>query len=1171
MSATPEIRARRALLIGIDDYPKLNKLEGCVNDVELMHNILWERFAFPPENLTLLRNAQATRDAILSALDALVESTNRNDIIVIHYAGHGSQMTDREGDEPDGMDETIMPYDSEGRWGINRDITDDEIHLRLIQLGEKTPHITLIFDSCHSGTITRDTFGARSRSMDSDTRLVSQLPPSPIPKELWSGLRGSGPSGWAHLSDRYLLIAGCRDEETSFEYRPPEGNGKVTHGAMTYFLCRELGRATSGTSYRDVFERMASQVNAANPKQHPQMEGRADREIFGVTELEPMRFIPVISRSGDSVTLGAGLAHGMTLRSRFAVYPQGAKRTIGVDPIGEIEITEVRAVTAEAGIREEKVAGSIRQDARAVESVHMHGKLRLAVQLVADGSHSSVQQLRTEVAASLLLQLVGNDEAADLRVYLLAPRDRVVTGDPVPQVEAVSEPTWAVVGREGQLVMPLKQLDAVREVKDNLEKLARYEQTLKLENPDPDSELRGKFSLELLRQRPDGAWVPAEPESAGGDAVFEEGEAIAFRISSRHQAPVYLSLLDFGLTGRIGLIYPPGGAKEQLGPGKSFTIGARVGERPWKLRIPRAFPFAEDPTGTVAIEGTETLKLFVTAAEADFRFLEQEGVRGNERERTSPLELLWRAASFGAATRDAGQEPVGQEDWTTVVRPLLLRRPSSVLLPEEGRPVRVGDSSVCGIGISGLATMHPFMSPRAEVAELTTDALTGGLADAGVQVQQTIQVKDVDTVARASRNAQALGVEVPDPGPEHGQMILETDELGVLTWHFAPQAEPASRGEPPARGLTRRYLIPAPVPAVGPVGVTERGLVGAVGSKFLKVLVFPLLEPGIGQISDSFALKWEQKHRPYRIRTFTPDDYSTAEARALDVEGWKRLSGGRALLMIHGTFSRAHSAFGALPREFVTALHHHYDGRVFAFDHFTLSHDPKQNVNALLERIPDGTRLDLDIVCHSRGGLVARLLTERQGDFALGSRKLRIANVVFVGTPNAGTTLADAEHVGDFIDTYTNLLNFIPDVGISDVLGVIVTVAKQLAVGVAKGLPGLQSMRPGGDFATWLNAAGTSGGETRYFSLSSNFTPNEPGLRELAADRLMDRIFKAANDLVVPTESVFSPNGSSSFPIKQRFVFEGSDGVGHTGYFANRDAREKILEWLGAGVPATLG
>ena len=265
--------------------------------------------------------------------------------------------------------------------------------------------------------------------------------------------------------------------------------------------------------------------------------------------------------------------------------------------------------------------------------------------------------------------------------------------------------------------------------------------------------------------------------------------------------------------------------------------------------------------------------------------------------------------------------------------------------------------------------------------------------------------------------------------------------------------------------------------------------------------------------------------------------------------------------MIHGTFSRAHTAFGALPKEFVEMLHREYSGRVFAFDHFTLSHDPRQNVDWLLDQLPDGCALNLDIICHSRGGLVTRILSEKQGELALGSRTLQVGRVVFAGSPNAGTILADADHVGDFIDSYTNLLNFVPDNGVSDILAGIITVAKQLAVGAVKGLPGLQSMRPGGELGKRLNA-GPRAGETRYFALASNFTPVEPGLKELAADRLLDKIFKVPNDLVVPTEGVFSENGSGFFPIEQRFVFQGSDGVGHTGYFGSRGAREKIAEWL---------
>jgi hypothetical protein len=434
--------------------------------------------------------------------------------------------------------------------------------------------------------------------------------------------------------------------------------------------------------------------------------------------------------------------------------------------------------------------------------------------------------------------------------------------------------------------------------------------------------------------------------------------------------------------------------------------------------------------------------------------------------------------------------------------------------------------------------------------------LRRALDAAGVRVSDTRELQGVEPQARAIARG-GTAVTVNDPGPSWGQMALLTDELGVVSWHFAPrpdEAMPMARDAAPRGAATRTYHIPS-------TSTRARGVISATGKKVLQVLVFPILEPGIGLISDSFARRWEQKHRPYRIRTFTPGDYADAAAGEIDQEGWRRLSTGRALLLVHGTFSRAHTAFGALPPEFVAALHRRYEGRVFAFDHFTLSEDPKQNVAWLIEHLPDGITLDLDIVCHSRGGLVSRVLSERQADLALGSRLLRVASVVFVGTPNQGTTLADADHMGDFIDTYTNLFTLLPDTGATEVLTAIVTVAKQLAVGAAKGLPGLQAMRPGGEFANWLNA-GPRAGDARYFALASDFTPAEPGLKEFALDRLMDKIFQVANDLVVPTEGVFEANGSSFFPIEQRVVFGGTDAVAHTGYFASGAAREKMLTWL---------
>ena len=79
-----------------------------------MAQTLREQFAFADADIELLKDEQATRDAILAAFDRLVDRTQPGDLVVVHYSGHGSQVVDLEKDEPDGLDETIVPDDSGG-------------------------------------------------------------------------------------------------------------------------------------------------------------------------------------------------------------------------------------------------------------------------------------------------------------------------------------------------------------------------------------------------------------------------------------------------------------------------------------------------------------------------------------------------------------------------------------------------------------------------------------------------------------------------------------------------------------------------------------------------------------------------------------------------------------------------------------------------------------------------------------------------------------------------------------------------------------------------------------------------------------------------------------------------------------------------------------------------
>lgn len=680
---------RWALLVGVNKYAKLAEryqLHGCVADVELMADILHTNFGFPKSHITLLRNEKATRDAILAGMKDVGDKAGQDDIVVMHYSGHGSQMTDREGDEPDGMDETIVPHDSGRGLNPNRDITDDEIYAWLLGVTQKTPYVTLIFDSCHSGTISRDAFGERDRWLEPDTRPVDQLPPSPF-QDRGSPSAGKdvGSSDWVPLGEKYVLIAGCRDEESSFEH-PLEG-GKLTHGALTYFLSQELRKAQPGTTYRDVFEPAGAQVAAAYPRQHPQMEGARDRELFGVHDIEPMRFVPVKARAPDQITLAAGAAHGMSVQSQWAIYPQATKTVTDQTPkLGTVEITAVRATTSDAKLLDEAQANTIVVNSRAVEEAHFYGEMRLVVDVRAPSDAGSLQkagELKELIAKSDLLRLAGEHETADARAYLIAPRTEAQPADPVPQLVEMAEATWAVVGLDGRLMMPIHRAaepEVAATLRDNLEKAVRYRQALALRNPNEGSLLKGKVEFTLLRQRAGGGWENARPQDNGGMIVFEEGDRIASRIANHHTAPVYVSVLDFGLTGALGLLHPVEGASERLVTGKSVEIGVRDGDE-IELYLPDNFPYVPDPEDAKKepVGGTETFKLYATTHEADFSQLVQDGYRGigtrGAKDAGTPLGQLLDMALTGLGTRDSRRNQVApDEEWTTVECPFTLRK-----------------------------------------------------------------------------------------------------------------------------------------------------------------------------------------------------------------------------------------------------------------------------------------------------------------------------------------------------------------------------------------------------------------------------------------------------------------------------------------------------------------
>ena len=690
---------KRALLIGINKYQNFGRpLSGCVNDAQVMRQLLIDRFQFDSANVAMLLDEAATRNGILGALDTLFEATGPDDVVVVFYAGHGSQMTDVEGDELDDLDETIVPTDSGRDPDPNRDIKDDEINAWLVRLGRKTSHAVLIFDSCHSATISRDAFGETERWVPPDLRPASALPASTIDPSLTRGFERAekGASGWLPLGSRYVLLAACGTDESAYEYRVDGANGTVKHGALTYFLARELRAAPSGSTYRDVFERVRRQVKSAYSRQTPQMEGTRDRELFGVRDLQPMVFIGVTGRAGSSVTLAGGAAMDVTVGSEWSIHRSSAKRPDDQSRLGHVRVTACGALTCEAQIIEESTVGAIVEGTRAVEERRGQGSRPFTVLIDAAVDAAAASELTGLIRSRPLLATVTGGAPADARAYLLQPRQTVREGDPVPQLGLLQAATWAIVGADGMLaVRPrIAEPGAAGAIVEKLVLLAKYRNALQIENPDLASDLRGKVQLTLRWRRPDGSWVDATADQTNGDVVFEEGDRLAITVTNDTDRTLYIAALNFGLTDVIAQLYPPTGASEPFAPRRSITYGEREGEE-MELSFPHDFPFVSPVDEQSAVHGLEYIKLFVTSQPADFGPILQGTTRSSNRADSSgrldsPLaELL--ASALEGGTRDiqrVSRPP--NEQWTTVTRSFTLRR----------RPVDM----VASLGQSGISS-----------------------------------------------------------------------------------------------------------------------------------------------------------------------------------------------------------------------------------------------------------------------------------------------------------------------------------------------------------------------------------------------------------------------------------------------------------------------------------
>jgi hypothetical protein len=274
---------RRAVCIASNYEGTSSALAGCLNDAADWAAEL-DRRGY--EVATLL-GKDATKAGILGALERAVAATKYRDRLIVSWSGHGTWVTDRDGDEADGRDEAICP-DDYARAGM---VTDDDL-FKAFSAADHGERVVMISDSCHSGTLNRfagpienvGPFGLGVRSAPSNVsepvllqpaRLVRFLPPGEFLDDLDAARAVEHLPARGLMRRGALVLSACAAGQVTFDITAA---GRPC-GLFSHVALKALRSLPDGTSYREWHRLIGRALPSVDyPQVTPQLDGTSTQK-----------------------------------------------------------------------------------------------------------------------------------------------------------------------------------------------------------------------------------------------------------------------------------------------------------------------------------------------------------------------------------------------------------------------------------------------------------------------------------------------------------------------------------------------------------------------------------------------------------------------------------------------------------------------------------------------------------------------------------------------------------------------------------------------------------------------------------------------------------------------------------------------------------------------------
>jgi uncharacterized caspase-like protein len=246
-----------ALVVGIDEYRHVRKLPA-TSDAADIHAALVDAAggAYPPTNVTLLVNEQATQSSLRAALADLAERVPADGTLFVFFSGHGARL---DGDTA-GAGDYLLPVDADPTTPQTlaaSAIAGSEFNALLRAIPARKGVVVL--DCCHAAGI---------------GEAKGLVPDLPLSEGLSDGLYDALKAGRGRV-----VYASSRGDESSYVL-PGARNGVFTE----QLLAGLRGGVASADGYVrvfDLFEYLQPRVTAAQPLQHPVFKAEVE-ENFAV-------------------------------------------------------------------------------------------------------------------------------------------------------------------------------------------------------------------------------------------------------------------------------------------------------------------------------------------------------------------------------------------------------------------------------------------------------------------------------------------------------------------------------------------------------------------------------------------------------------------------------------------------------------------------------------------------------------------------------------------------------------------------------------------------------------------------------------------------------------------------------------------------------------------------